>query len=230
MCLGTVVLLKLNVAAGLCSPCARGGTRKKHVSSQSSCLDAFGELWRKPCLFTRVCCLCARRGGKPHDQCFCRPGALPGSSPGIPGILPGISPEFPGVFPGKCWKQPWFQTTLDWDTWALAFFPLDFMSRGHRDSKTQCVRKLVPPCTRGELGKSCLFIGLLPRRFRGSLIETRCGHDVCCLSARGRGEGSTREFAGILRGISRDFPGEFLGNSPGIPGEIPGSVFVLDEI
>ena len=182
-------------------------------------------------VYSRECAASAPEGGgEPHDQCFCRPGALPGSSPGIPGILPVISPEFPGEFPGNYWKQPSFQTTLDWDTWALAFFPLDFMSRGHRDSKTQCVRKLVPPLRPGGTrNKSCIFIGFLPRRFRGSLIETRCGHDVCCLSARG-GESSTREFAGIFRGISREFPGEFLGNFPGIPGEIPGSVFVPDDI
>ena len=161
---------------------------------------------------------------------FLPPRRPPGKFPGIPGILPVISPEFPGEFPGTNWKQPSFQTTLDWGTWALAFFPLDFMSRGHRDSKTQCVRKLVPPLRPGGTrNKSCIFIGFLPRRFRGSLYETRCGHDVCCLSARG-GESSTREFAGIFRGISREFPGEFLGNSPGIPGEIPGSVFVPDDI
>ena len=197
-----------------------------------------GELEKKTCLFTKflprrfrgalaktmfihesVLPLRPKGGGKPHDQCFCRPGALPGSSPGIPGILPVISPEFPGEFPGFYWKQPSFQTTLDWGTWALAFFPLDFMSRGHRDSKTQCVRKLVPPLRPGGTrNKSCIFIGFLPRRFRGSLIETRCGHDVCCLSARG-GESSTREFAGIFRGISRDFPGEFLGHSRAFPGK-----------
>ena len=40
-------------------------------------------------MFSRVCAASAPEGGKtkPHDQCCCCPGALPGNSPGIPGVL-----------------------------------------------------------------------------------------------------------------------------------------------
>ena len=144
-----------------------------------------GELEKKTCLFTKflprrfrgalaktmfihesVLPLRPKGGGEPHDQCFCRPGALPGSSPGIPGILPGISPEFPSVFPGSAGNNRGSRRHLI-GTRGLWHFFLWILCLGATGTlKLNVFESLCPPCTRGELGKSCLFIGLLPRRFR----------------------------------------------------------------